>query len=130
MTLRIAVETIPHAQQRYPTAGDYWWDDDGTFQVRISDLGDWRKELLLAVHELIEMGICRYKGIEEQDITDFDIAWEKHRAAGLVMTVDEPGNDPAAPYFNEHGFASAIERICAFQLGVNWIEYNQAMGAL
>ena len=123
--MMIVIRTIPHAEQRYPTAGDYWWDDDGTWQIRVSDLGDWRKELLLGLHELIESGICRHKGISEQSITDFDIAWEKKQPR-----TGEPGDSPEAPYFNEHQFATSIERICSFHLGVDWVEYNAVMDAL
>ena len=39
------VETIPNAQQRYPT-GDWWWDGD-TLEMRVSALPDWRYGVLV-----------------------------------------------------------------------------------
>ena len=75
--MKINIQTIPNNEQRYITTGDYWIDSDGTWQIRVSDLGDWKKELLVAIHELAEQAICLSKGIKEEDISAFDIEFEK-----------------------------------------------------
>src|SRR5215207_4505971 len=92
--LKIRIETISHDRQRYPTVGDYWDDPDGTLQVRISEVGDRRLELLVALHELIECELCRQRGIAEPDIMAFDLAFEKEIEAGECDEDEEPGDDP------------------------------------
>ena len=125
--MRIDIQTIPHADQRYPTVGDYW-HEDGTERVRISKMVDWRYEILVTVHELIEMALTKHRGISEQDITDFDIGFEKAREAGLVQ--GEPGDQKDAPYQREHIFATNLERLFAAELGVNWREYDEYVNEL
>ena len=61
MPLRMHIETIPHQTQRYPTVGDYWEEDGGTEQVRVSELPDWRYEALVAVHEMVEMILAKHR---------------------------------------------------------------------
>lgn len=119
--MKIHVETIPHAQQRYPTVGDYWCED-GVQQIRVSQMVDWRYEVLVAVHELIEMALTRHRGVSEPRITEFDVEFEKSREQGLVH--GEPGDHPDAPYRSEHFFATNIERLIAAELDVDWFEYD------
>ena len=42
----------------------------------------------------------------------------------------EPGNDPRAPYRNEHDFATTIEMLVAQKLGVKWSDYEKTVLAL
>lgn len=128
--MKIVIESIPHHQQRYPTAGDYWTDADGTKHIKVSQMGCWRKQTLLAIHELIESALCDHAGISEDAITDFDVVWEQLRSAGHPMESGEPGNDPKAPYRKQHEFALAIESLVADKLGVDWIDYNRTLDAL
>ena len=125
--MRIHVETIPHDMQRYPTVGDYW-DENGTEQVRVSEMKDWRYEILVAVHELIEMAITKHRGIAEAAITAFDVAFEHARESGLVQ--GEPGDQPDAPYRREHVFATNIERLFAAELDVDWPQYDEYVNSL
>lgn len=76
----ILIDTVPHADQRYDTPGDYWVDGQGRWHIRVSELGDWRYELLVTVHELVEMALCEHKGITQQEIDAFDIAFEQRRS--------------------------------------------------
>lgn len=119
--MKIEIETIPHHLHRYPTVGDYFDDENGVKQIRVSELGDWRMEVLVALHELIEVSLCDQRGISEADITAFDEA---------NLDAPEPGNLPEAPYHSEHVFADGIERLVARELGVEWAEYEDAIGAL
>ena len=125
--MRINIETIPHENQRYPTVGDYWYED-GLEQVRISKMMDWRYEILVTVHELVEMTITKHRGISEEAITAFDVAFEKDREAGLAS--GEPGDQPDAPYRREHFFATNLERLLAAELDVDWFEYDQYVNGL
>ncbi len=108
--------------------GDYWEDEGGVEQVRVSEMKDWRYELLVAVHELVEMGITRHRGIPEQVISDFDVAFEKSREERLI--VGEPGDHPQSPYRREHFFATNLERLFAAELDVDWFEYERYVDGL
>jgi hypothetical protein len=122
------IETIPHDQQRYPTVGDYWEDEHGVEQIRVSEMMDWRYEVLVAVHEIVEMALARQRGIEEQAISEFDIRFEQDKEKGLVT--GEAGDNVNAPYRREHFFATNLERLFAGELGVDWFEYDRYVDAL
>jgi hypothetical protein len=121
------VSTIAQDEHRYPTVGDYWDAEDGTLEVRVTDLGDRRYEFLIALHELIERELCRTRGIAEPVIMAFDVAYEEARERGDPDVLEEPGDDPRAPYHREHVFATNIERMLAAELGVSWDRYEEAL---
>jgi len=125
--MRINIEVIPHEEQRYPTVGDYWMED-GVQQVRVSRLPDWRYEILVAVHEIVELAVTRHRGIAEDLISDFDIAFEKARESGDRH--GEPGDHPESPYRHEHFFATNLERLLAAELDVDWFEYESYVDGL
>lgn len=125
--MKIIIETIPHDTQRYPTVGDWWFEPDGTLQVRVSAMHNERYEALVGLHEVIEALLCEHHGIDEQTITDFDVAFEAERAPG---NTDEPGDACNAPYRREHFFATSIERLLAAELGVKWHRYEDAVNDL
>ncbi|HEY1250783.1 MAG TPA: hypothetical protein VGH97_06310 [Thermoanaerobaculia bacterium] len=125
--MRIEIQTIPHGEQRYPTVGDYW-DGDDALQVRVSEMHDWRYVILVAVHEIVEAMLARYRGISESAIGAFDQAFEKKREQGLVR--GEPGDAPDAPYRREHFFATNLERLLAAELGVDWEIYEGYVDSL
>jgi|KBSSwiStaDraftv2_1062776.scaffolds.fasta_scaffold00213_23 hypothetical protein len=126
--MKINIVTIPHESQRYPTVGDYWEEKDGVVEIRVSEMEDWRYVILVAVHELAEMMLTRWRGIPEEDIGAFDMRFEEMRERGLV--VGEPGDAPEAPYRREHFFATNIERLLAAELGVDWAEYERHVDGL
>lgn len=123
--LKYQIRTIPHGLQRYDTVGDYVVDrGDGATLIAVSDLGCWKMELLVAVHELIESALCLDHEVSHAVIDHFDMKWRPHG------DIDEPGNDLMAPYWEEHQVASGFERLLAAQLGVNWVEYERRIAAL
>lgn len=126
----ISLKTIPHAEQRYDTCGDWRGDVAGQISVTVSELPDWRYEFLVALHELIEGTLCNARGIKDADVSAFDEQFEAELDSYQHQPDDEPGDDRRAPYHQEHVFASAIERIVATELGVDWSEYEQAINAL
>src|SRR5271170_1479712 len=117
MAIRIVIETIPHDKQRYETVGDWWIGSEGTIHIRVSDMKDWHKEAAVAVHELVEVLLCRDRGIAQVEVDDFDKAFEARREEG---NTDEPGDDPQAPYQQEHCFATGIERLLCAEFGLDW----------
>ncbi len=124
--MKITIQDIPHKSQRYETCGDYFgpWSN---FKVYVSRMKDWRYIALVGVHEVVEALICRHMGIKESDITKFDKAFEKAREEG---NMDEPGDDPNAPYRRAHFIATNIERQLADALGVDWKQYEDAINKL
>lgn len=124
--LDIEIKTIPHSQQRYDTVGD-WFYEHNKWCFRISDMDDWRMELAVAVHELVECSLCRFAGITQVEVDDFDMAYEATRDPN---NYDEPGDDPRAPYHRQHCVATGVERIVVCMLGLNWKEYEVKVESL
>ena len=140
--MKIVIETIPHEKQRYPTVGDWYFEptypatnpEKGillqpieTLHIRVSKLSDWRREALIAVHELVEVLLCKHEGITQESVDLFDNQFEATRPED---NFDEPGDDPQAPYVKQHCTATGIERLLAAQLGVNWKEYEAELERL
>lgn len=123
----IHIKTIPHHEQRYNTCGDYWIDDEGDIQIRVSGVGIPRFEELIAVHELVEMLLVLARSISLEAIDKFDKEYEAKRKAG---DTSEPGDSPNAPYKNEHFFATTVERMLAREYEVNWNKYEEAINNL
>lgn len=121
------VKIIPHKDQRYPTVGDWWWDSKNDLQIRVSQMDDARYEQLVAIHEQIEAELCDAALVDEDAVTQFDKAYEANRQPG---DDSEPGDDPRAPYYRQHQIATAIEKLLAVELGVNWQEYEKALNEL
>jgi glyoxylate carboligase len=118
----ICLKVIPDGEHRPGSVcGDYWFDDAGILQIRTSDLGDTRMNMLVLIHEIVEVVQTEYLGISEEDIRNFDLDFEVNRDAG---NVDEPGDDPRAPYVRQHCIATAVERMMAALLDVSWKSYE------
>lgn len=125
--MRISIRTIPHDTQRYPTVGDWIWDKNGDIIITVSDMKNKKFEFLVAFHELIETMLCKERGIKQEEVDDFDISYEAKRNFG---DDSEPGDSLKAPYYNEHQFATCLERLMALELGVNWKEYDEKVSSL
>lgn len=122
---------IKHGQQRYDTVGDWWFENDKqNLEIRVSDLGDWRYNILVSIHEQVEALLCLQRNIREEDVTKFDIIYEARRREGDLEFQTEPGDHKYAPYRKEHFFATSVERLLAAELGVLWEEYDAAVEAL
>ncbi len=112
----ISISVIPKDQQRYDTTGD-WFVADGTIHVKVADLKNNDYNFLLGIHEMVEAYLCQKSGVTDDVVT----AWDKAHP-GL-----EPGDDMAAPYFEQHMFATKVERLVAKRLGVSWKAYGRAV---
>lgn len=124
--MNIVIETIPHGDQRYETVGDWWFGPD-VLHIRVSAMGDWKKEALIAFHELAEALLCKDRDITDEQVTAFDRKFEANRQPD---DNSEPGDDAAAPYRREHFFATTVERLLAAELGVDWQDYDYTIGEL
>lgn len=125
--MNICIKTIPHKKQRYPTVGDWVCDKHGDITIKVSAMGDWRYECLVAVHELVEVLICKWTKVSQKDVDKFDMEYEKNRGC---CDFDEPGDDPKSPYRSAHCIATGVERTLAAVLGVNWRKYEDKIDSL
>ena len=127
---KIEISVIPHKKQRYETVGDWFYDKDETLHIRVSDMGDWKKEMLVAVHELVEVILCKANGVTQGVVDDFDNLYEEEREKGNPLFQGEPGDDDKAPYGVEHCFATAVERMLCAALDVSWGDYDKKVNEL
>lgn len=118
----ILSQTIPHSCQDYDTAGDYS-ECQKMWVVRISQLGNWKHEFLVLIHELVEMALTKEHGVDWKDIDRFD-------KEGEGANHPDPGTLVSAPYHNEHMLATQIEQKVAKMLGVDWKEYEESFDNL
>jgi len=119
--MKIIIEIIPHENQRYETCGDYFIDDNGDIQIRVSDFGTELENIMVGTHELIEFALLRHRGVTDKDIDKFDLAFEEREDKGEF---EEPGFAADSPYIAEHTLATSVElQMCALA-GINWNEYS------
>ena len=111
--MKILIESIPGADQRYPTPGDYFIED-GTLHIKVSCLGNWRAELLVAIHELVEIALVESAGVTYEQIDEFDMGHPE---------LTDPGADPRAPYHHQHNVATAVEMVVCSAMGLSWTDY-------
>ena len=125
--MKYIVNSIPHDRQRYETVGD-WIECRGHLRhVRVSEMDNEDYAFLVGIHEQIEAWLCIKRGISQESVDKFDIAFEQHRDLG---DENEPGDDPAAPYRCEHQFATKVERMLATELGIDWDIYDHTVMGL
>lgn len=122
----INIKVIPESEQRAEVNGaDWYYDETGNLQVRISPLKDWRHEVLLQFHEAIEAVICKHLGISQQAVDKFDQQFDLEHPNEPDLNA---GDDPLAPYDRAHTLATACERAMAFALDVQWGDYDRELG--
>ena len=122
--MNITITTIPHGAQRYPTAGDWQFDENGNLTITVSNMGHWRNEFLVALHEMVEAAMCKQDRISQEQVDHFDMTWEPQD------DLSEPGDDPRSPYHLHHVVALAIEYGVGAALGVDMGKHEEALDAL
>ena len=131
MNIREAhISVVPHKEQEYDTVGNWklsHYDGEDCLDITVSDMGDWRYNMAVALHEMSEALLCAQHGVSEAKVTAFDVKYEAKRKKG---DESEPGDSPQAPYHLEHSFATAIERIFMAACGLNWKKYNDTVEKL
>lgn len=133
--MNIIIKTIPHSEQRYPTCGDWFFDDDGKLNIKVSQEMGEDSCFLVAIHELVEVWLAQKRGVTVKEVDDFDIDYEKkHREGGILsgkrLDESEPGYDPSCPVFKEHGIATAIETLLCAEMGIPWPEHEKRVESL
>lgn len=103
---------------------DWFWEPNGDLQVQIGPMSDWRREVLLGIHEAVEAILCKNNHVPQAAVDAFDQEYDKTHSTDC-----NAGDDPAAPYRREHCFATAVERMLCAELGVNWKDYDDELAA-
>ena len=113
--MRFEAKSIDPLLMRYATTGD--WEVIGDLlSITVADYGGQEDSaFLVALHELVESFLCKKAGIAEEDVSRFDIE-NPH--------LEEPGDSPEAPYYNQHLIATMIEKIVCEHIGMNWEAHN------
>lgn len=119
--MKITVLTIKHDQQRYSTCGDWQNVGNDNLLITVSELGDWKMEACLGVHELCEALICRAQGVSQASVDLFDMNFTGE---------GEPGDHLLCPYRVAHRVATGIEFLLSLALGVDWTDYESRLNAL
>ena len=114
----ISIKIIPHDDQSYPTYGNYWVDENGVLQVRISEFDDPDVAFRTMIHELAEAHRCAKRGLDFREIDEFDLAH---------LDSDDPGLLKCAPYHTEHMQSDQLERLLCVQDGVKWEDHYNAV---
>ena len=125
--MKYQIQTIDHKDQPYNTVADWRFSNDSkTCYINVSDTGDTDYNNALALHETTEiMQLLRlYTPKQAVDKVDrFDEEFEKNR----TEWESEPGDSPKAPYWNEHSFATVVERCYLASQNRNWKEYEDTL---
>ena len=121
--MNIIIKVIPETEMRPEVNGaDWFFDEAGDLQVRVSPMSDWRYETLLGLHEAIEAVLCKHNGVTQAQVDAFDLEYDKTHTFDV-----NAGDDPAAPYRREHCFATAAERMICAELDVCWETYDREL---
>jgi len=119
----IEIRVIPQRAQRYPTVGDWQVMPDGRkLRIAVSRMQDRRSEIAVILHEVAEALLCEDAGISTQAVDDFDLG-------PVGSDLDEPGDDPRAPYHAQHQVATAIERLACEAMKLDWGIHNDIVDA-
>lgn len=120
--MQVNIKTIQHSQQRYNTVGDWWFETSyypggehkvykETLEIRVSEMGDWRYEQAVAMHEYYEALLCYNDGLDGKVVDKFDQEFEASPMMQAIPGVEEPGDHPEAPYYKQHAKALAVEHM-------------------
>jgi hypothetical protein len=110
----IHIEIIPLEDMYMDYHGDYWWEKDGTLQIRCSRYPNEIQEIGTIDHEMLEAWKLKVKGVSVKDVEKFDKEHEDH---------DDPGCLPDAPYHKEHMESMQHEKLLCEQMGFDWDKY-------
>ena len=128
--MKIIIDFIDQKDQRYDTLGDWFTyrfeNNEELWQIKVTRQRSIRHQLLIAIHELVEMMICVHKGVDAAKVDEFDFRW-KPRITTNGVPIKEPGDDPNAPYYDAHQVATVVERLMAMALDVHWPTYETSL---
>lgn len=104
-------------------------DEEGVFQIRVTETGFKESDVAVAIHELVEAIHCEMTGTTELEVCQHDRQFEAERVVGRHSEDAEPGDDPRAPYRESHQRANHVERAVCHALDVIWEDHERAVEA-
>lgn len=118
MVKAISISFVEQKRQRYETIGDWQTDRPSYDTVVVTQLPSDDHSFLIAIHELVEMYLCKKDGITQQQVDEWDKTFEG-------FSDQEPGEHSQSPYRWQHQRAETVERVLAEILGVDWSFYQK-----
>lgn len=107
-------------------------NNKGTLHVYVAKMCDWRYEVSVFGHELIESVYCWLCGVTTEVCDKFDDQCELEFDAGTRDVHLEPGFDPKCPYRWGHVMGSWWEWVFIHATLASWkkydVECNRVMG--
>lgn len=88
------------------------------FTVQAADTGNWKYNMLIFFHALVEQVLCYSNKITDEQVSEWDM---RHTHC------DDPGSHEEAPYFREHKSAEEIEAMISTYLDIPWDDYGKAI---
>ncbi|MDE2105430.1 MAG: hypothetical protein KGL39_49845 [Patescibacteria group bacterium] len=119
--MTVVIKAIPHNSQRYDTCGDWQLPNPQTLLIDVSGELPFDSQFLVAIHEFIEAYLCAKKNITQAEVDAFD---KNFKGGG------EPGDQPTAPYHEQHIIATGIEMFLCAYLGLHWQDHEKAINSL
>ena len=109
-------------EHRYKSIDD-WTDPSDTpdglvFSTQTADMGNMDYNFLILIHALVEQYLCHKHKIKDEVVTKFDMDHSQ---------LDNPGENPKAPYHKEHLIANDVEAMLSVALKVDWTKYEEAI---
>lgn len=124
--IKTVIKSVYKESQRYPTLGDYSVED-GVRTFSITKTGNDLWDDLIFIHEFIEEVLTRNKGIEESQILEYDLEFERRLENGDLVESEEPGDQSDSPYKEQHNIAEIVERMMLNHLGISFHEYDKSL---
>jgi hypothetical protein len=119
----IIINFVPaEAGTRLGEIGDWFFSEDGNLHINVTDLNDWRYNVLFARHELDEAILCKQNGISTQEVDQDQVT--------RISEEDDPDSlsgYPDSPIQIQHNDALAFEWLFSRLLGVDWDDYSLAV---
>lgn len=117
------IRLISMDEQRFNTIGDWGRSESGEYFITIAMLPDYRHQVLVLIHELVEWTICMATGVSVEAADAFDELWEQELRQGKQPPEEEAGFDLRCPYRRGHIWGARAERFFAWLFRVDWKAY-------
>lgn len=121
--MNIRIRSVPPHFIRAEQCGDWNYDSE-SIQVFVRNDIPPDSQFAVAIHEAVEAWRCRRDRITDDAVVEFDQQYEQERKEGKHKEDDEPGDDPRAPYREQHQAATHVEMAVCAGLGITWKEHS------
>ena len=131
--MKVKLKRLPGRHPVYTTVGYWSWDkpdNKGTLTIEVSKMKDWRHELAVWGHEIIEVFYCWLFGVTTEEADKFDSFYEAEYAAGRISPEDEAGDDRRCPYHWGHMGGVVWEHIVIRVTFASMVRYAEECNAI